>query len=214
MPLPAFPAASATPVLSSVITLLAAVTPLLGVKVAVQVVPPSKELTLPSVPLEMVRSALLNPVTASLKVKVAVAVSPTRSAVSFSEIVAVGRCVSMVKLLELVDPVPAFDVATLVTPVMSTLMTLDVSVTPPLGVNVADQVMPPLLELTLPSVPLGRVRSALVKPLTASLNVKVTAEVSPTLSAVSATVTLTVGAVTAAETSMSSMASETPPCPF
>ena len=96
MPLPALPAVSVTPVLSRVITLAAAVMPLVGVKVAAQVVPPSLELTLPKVPLAMVRSALLKPVTASLKVKVAVAVSPTRSAVSFSEIVAVGRCVSMV----------------------------------------------------------------------------------------------------------------------
>ena len=147
----------------------------------------------------------VNPVTASLKVKVAVAVSPTRNAVSFSEIVAVGRWVSMVKLLELVDPVPAFDVATLVTPVMSTLMTLDVSVTPPVGVNVAVQVMPPSLELTLLSVPFGMVRSALLNPITASLKVKVTAEVSPTRSAVSATVTATVGRTSAEEMSISSI---------
>ena len=134
VPLPALPAGSVSPVLSSVITLPAAVIPLVGVKVAVQVVPPSLELTLPRVPLAMVRSALLKPVTGSLNVKVTVAISPMRSAVSFNEIVAVGRCVSMVKLLELVDPVPAFAVATLATPVMSTLITLVVSVTPAVGV--------------------------------------------------------------------------------
>ena len=211
VPLPALPAASVTPVLSRVITLLEPVMPLVGVKVAVQVVPPLLELTLPRVPLAMVRSALVKPVTASLNVKVAMAVSPTRSAVSFSEIVAVGRWVSMVKLLELVDPVPAFDVAMLVTPVMSTLMALDVSVTPPEGVNVAAQVRPPSLELTLLSVPFGMVRSALVKPSTASLKVKVTCEVSPTLSAVSATVTLTVGRTSAGVMSMSSISAVTAP---
>ena len=95
MPLPALPAESVTPVLSSVMTLLAAVVLALGVNVAVHVVPPSLELTALSVPLAMVRSALVKPVTASEKVNVTVAVSPTRNAVSFSEIDAVGRCVSM-----------------------------------------------------------------------------------------------------------------------
>ncbi|MOA59643.1 hypothetical protein D3C78_1843170 [compost metagenome] len=43
------------------------------------------------------------------------------------------------------------------------------------------------------SVPLAMVRSALVNPLTASLKVMVTSEVSPILSAVSATTMLAVG---------------------
>ncbi len=62
-----------------------------------------------------------------------------------------------------------------------------------LGVKVAVQVMPPSLLLTAVSVPLAMVRSALVKPLTASLNVMVTSEVSPIFSAVSATTIVAVG---------------------
>ena len=61
------------------------------------------------------------------------------------------------------------------------------------GVKVAVQVMPPSLLLTALKVPLAMVRSALVKPLTASLKVMVTSEVSPTLSAVSATTMVAVG---------------------
>ena len=61
------------------------------------------------------------------------------------------------------------------------------------GVKVAVQVMPPSLLLTAVNVPLAMVRSALVKPLTASLKVNVTSEVSPMLSAVSATTMVTVG---------------------
>jgi hypothetical protein len=45
------------------------------------------------------------------------------------------------------------------------------------GVKVAVQVMPPSLLLTALSVPLAMVRSALVKPVTASLKVMVTSEV-------------------------------------
>ena len=104
---------------------------------------------------------------------------------------------------------PAFEVARLATPVMSTLMALVVSVMPPMGVKVAVQVMPPSLVLTLLSVPFGMVRSALVNPVTASLNVKVTAEVSPTLSAVSATTTLTVGRTSAGVMSISSISAVT-----
>ncbi|MNJ77877.1 hypothetical protein D3C77_754830 [compost metagenome] len=61
------------------------------------------------------------------------------------------------------------------------------------GVKVAVQVMPPSLLLTALNVPLAMVRSALVKPLTASLKVMVTNEVSPALSAVSATTMVAVG---------------------
>ncbi len=61
------------------------------------------------------------------------------------------------------------------------------------GVNVAVQVMPPSALLTLVSVPLAMVRSALVKPLTASLNVMVTSEVSPIFRAVSAITMVAVG---------------------
>ena len=70
MPLPVLPARSAIPVLSRVITLLVSVIPAAGVKVAVQVMPPSLLLTADNVPLAMVRSALVKPLTASLKVMV------------------------------------------------------------------------------------------------------------------------------------------------
>ncbi|MNF85355.1 hypothetical protein D3C84_677480 [compost metagenome] len=62
-----------------------------------------------------------------------------------------------------------------------------------LGVKVAVQVMPPSLLLTAVNVPLAMVRSALVKPLTASENVIVTVEDSPILNAVSATTMVAVG---------------------
>ena len=67
----------------------------LGVKVAVHVMPPSPLLTALNVPLAMVRSALVKPVTASLKVKVTSEVSPIFSALSATTMVAVGRWVSM-----------------------------------------------------------------------------------------------------------------------
>ena len=71
------------------------VMPPVGVNVAVQVMPPSDELTELSMPLAIVRSALVKPVTASLKVKVTSEVSPAAKAVSATTMVAVGRCVSM-----------------------------------------------------------------------------------------------------------------------
>ena len=67
------------------------------------------------------------------------------------------------------------------------------SVTLTVGVKVAVQVTPPSLDDTLLSVPLAMVRSALVKPLTASLKVMVTPEVSPALRALSATTMVAVG---------------------
>ncbi|MNZ49524.1 hypothetical protein D3C78_672950 [compost metagenome] len=94
VPLPLLPAASATPALSRVIRLVASVTVLAGVKVAVQVMPPSLLLTALRVPLATVRSALLKPLTASLKVMVTRLVSPMRKAVSATTIVATGRWVS------------------------------------------------------------------------------------------------------------------------
>ena len=65
-----------------------------GVKVAVQVMPPSAVLTVLRAPLATVRSLLLKPVTASLKVMVTVEVSPAISALSDRLMLAVGRCVS------------------------------------------------------------------------------------------------------------------------
>ena len=68
----------------------------MGVKVTVQVMPPSEEARLESTAFGTVRSAVVKPVTASAKVKVTVAVSPIFRAVS--EIViaeaSVGRAVS------------------------------------------------------------------------------------------------------------------------
>ena len=73
-------------------------------------------------------------------------------------------------------------------------MRLVVSVMPAVGVKVAVQVTPPSLLLTALNVPLAMVRSALVKPVTASLKVMVTSEVSPALSALSVTTMDAVGA--------------------
>ncbi|MNN79951.1 hypothetical protein D3C81_1966380 [compost metagenome] len=76
--------------------MLASVMLLVGVKVAVQVMPPSLLLTVLNVPLAMVRSALLKPLTASLNVIVTNEVSPIFSAGSDTTMVAVGSTVSMV----------------------------------------------------------------------------------------------------------------------
>ena len=95
MPLPALPARSLTPVLFRVIRLVVSLTLAVGVKVAVQVMPPSLLLTALNVPLAIVRSALVKPLTASLKVMVTSDVSPIFSAVSATTMVAVGRTVSM-----------------------------------------------------------------------------------------------------------------------
>jgi hypothetical protein len=61
-------------------------------------------------------------------------------------------------------------------PVLFSVIRLVVSVMLAVGVNVAVQVMPPSLLLTALRVPLAMVRSALVKPVTASLKVMVTSE--------------------------------------
>ncbi len=74
--------------------LLLSVTPLVGVSVAVQVMPPSLLLNPESTPLATVRSALVNAVTASLKVMVTREVSPAAMAVSATTMLAVGRTVS------------------------------------------------------------------------------------------------------------------------
>ncbi|MNU68441.1 hypothetical protein D3C71_578070 [compost metagenome] len=95
--MPTLPLATAcTPVLSSVIRLVVSVMLAVGVNVAVQVMPPSLLLTAVSVPLAMVRSALENPLTASLKVMVTSDVSPIFNALSATTMVAVGSTVSMV----------------------------------------------------------------------------------------------------------------------
>ncbi|MNU68437.1 hypothetical protein D3C71_578030 [compost metagenome] len=94
VPLPALPDRSLIPVLFRVIRLVVSLTLAVGVKVAVQVMPPSLLLTAVSVPLAIVRSALVNPLTASLKVMVTSEVSPILRLVSATTRVAVGRTVS------------------------------------------------------------------------------------------------------------------------
>ena len=75
----------------------------------------------------------MKPVTASLKVMVTSEVSPTLSALSATTMVAVGCRVSMVKLGELVVPVPALP-ARSVTPALFRLIRLVVSATLMFGV--------------------------------------------------------------------------------
>ena len=105
---------------------------------------------------------------------------------------AVGRRVSMAKLFESVAPSPLLPAA-FSTPLLARVMRLLVSVVLAVGVKVAVQVMPPFTEATAVSAPLAIVRSSLVKPVTASLKVMVTSDVSPAFSAVSVTTIVAVG---------------------
>ena len=89
-------------------------------------------------------------------------------------------------------PLPALP-ALLTTPVLSNVMTLAGWLTPALAVRVAVQVIPPSLLVRALSVALAMVRSALSKPVTASLKVMVTKEVPSTASAVSLTTMLALG---------------------
>ena len=93
MPLLALPARSNTLALARVMTLVVSVTAAFGVRVAVQVMPSSDD-TAVSVPFSIARSALVKPLTASLKVKVTCASSPMLSAASSIVMVTVGRTVS------------------------------------------------------------------------------------------------------------------------
>ena len=137
-PVPALPARSVTPVLVSVMRLVVSSTLELGVKVAVQVMPPSEEETLLSVPLAMLRSALVKPVTASLKVMVTRDVSPSFKAVSATTMVAVGRAVSTARVTELLASRPSALAlpATSVNVPLATLTT-PLAVLPGVGVNTA-----------------------------------------------------------------------------
>ena len=76
--------------MSTVITLVGSVMVFVGVNVAVHVVPPSLLLTVDSVPFATVRSALVNPVTGPLKVKVTKDVSAMLKALSETTMVTVG----------------------------------------------------------------------------------------------------------------------------
>jgi hypothetical protein len=81
-----------------VIILLASVIFAVGVRVDVQVTPPSPVLKFVRTPLLTVKSAVVNPVTASEKVKVTRDVSPIIKEVSVTVIVAVGEMVSTVQV--------------------------------------------------------------------------------------------------------------------
>ena len=164
--------------MSRVIRLVASVVLALGVKVAVQVTPPSRLLTGDSVPLAIVRSALVNPTTASEKVMVTCEVSPIFSVSLVTTTVAVGRTPSMAMLLEVVVPLPALPAASW-TPVLSKVMWLLALTIAAVGVKMALQVMPPSLVMTGLRVPLVTVKSLLVNPVTASLKVMVTSDVWP-----------------------------------
>ena len=74
--------------------LLALTIAAVGVKVAIQVTPPSLVLTVLRVPLDTVRSALVKPGTASLKVMVTGEVWPIPRLVLPNTMVAVGSTVS------------------------------------------------------------------------------------------------------------------------
>ena len=127
-----------------------------------------------------------------MKVIVTSDVSPTFSAVAVTTIVAVGRRVSMVVVFDVVVPSPVLPAAS-VTPLLVSVMRLLMSLVLAVGVKVAVQVMPPFTEATAVSAPLAIVRSALVKPVTASLKVIVTSDVSPAFSAVAVTTIVAVG---------------------
>ncbi|MNZ14288.1 hypothetical protein D3C78_312060 [compost metagenome] len=79
-------------------------------------------------------------------------------------------------------------------------MRLLVSVMLAVGVRVAVQVMPPSALLKPLNTPLATVKSAVVSPVTASLKVMVTSEVSPAARAVSATTMLAVGSTASTRT--------------
>ncbi len=79
--------------LSRLIRLLVSVTSAVGVRVAVQVMPPSLLLIALRVALATVRSALLKPLTVSEKVMVTSEVSPAVRLLSAIRMLAVGRTV-------------------------------------------------------------------------------------------------------------------------
>ncbi|MNN29213.1 hypothetical protein D3C81_1428070 [compost metagenome] len=70
VPVPALPAWSLTPALFKVMTLLVSLIFPLGVRVAVQVTPPSELLNPVTTPLATFKSRVVKPLTASLKVMV------------------------------------------------------------------------------------------------------------------------------------------------
>ena len=88
------------------------VTPAVGARVAVQVIPPSVDETVVRVALAMVRSSFAKPVTASEKVKVTKDVSPILRVVSVTMMAAVGADISRVTWLS-VEVLAVFRLPTL-----------------------------------------------------------------------------------------------------
>ncbi|MOA24981.1 hypothetical protein D3C78_1456830 [compost metagenome] len=93
-PLPLLPDRSLTPGLLMLMALLALLTLAFGVRVAVQVLPPSLLLRLDKVPLPTLMSARSKPLTASLKVMVTCEVWPRPRFGLAITTVAVGRSLS------------------------------------------------------------------------------------------------------------------------
>ncbi len=117
-------------------TLPALLLPAVGVKVAVQWML-SLVVRLLRVPLDAVMSDRLKPLTASLKVMLTVPLAVVLSVGPLTEMVAVGRVVSIAKLFDEVVPLPAVPVATLLIPVLSRTIWLVALETLALGVKVA-----------------------------------------------------------------------------
>src|SRR5947199_70070 len=163
-----------------------------GVRVAVQVTPPSVEATPVRVPLATDRSLLSKPLTASEKVIVTSEVSPACSALSATTIVADDHTAELPSLWHPVCPRPVLPAAS-ATPVVASAIGLVVPSLHDALPIVAVQVTPPSVEATPVRVPLATDRSLLSKPLTASEKVIVTSEVSPACSALSATTIVAVG---------------------
>ena len=107
VPLPALPARSVTCVRSREIALAGDSIPVFGVKVAVQVAPPSDELKVLSVALLSVSQALLKLLTRSEKVIITTVVSPAASEESLRAMVAVGAVRSTSKVRCVLEETPS-----------------------------------------------------------------------------------------------------------
>ena len=107
-----------------------------GVRVAVQWIL-SLVVRLLRVPLDADMSVRLKPLTASLKVMFTVELTVVLNVGATTVTVALGRTVSMVKLLDEVVPVPGVPVDVAVTPLLSRTIWLVALVTLALGVKVA-----------------------------------------------------------------------------
>ena len=163
--------------------------PGVGVKVAVRVRP--VPLMAPSVPPVVVMSASANPIGASLKVKVIVAVSPAFTAATLLVMASVGASVSMLRIGD--DPAPPALPAASVYAAEATVMLAWSAATPAVGVKVAVRVRP--VPLNAPSAPPVVVISPAAKLLPgSSLKVKVIVAVSPAFTAATLLLMASVGA--------------------